>query len=564
MKMVKSLLLGSAAGLVAVVGAQAADLPVKAKPVEYVKICSLYGEGFFYIPGTDTCIKIGGWVRAEAVTNAGGSFSEFAGAAGSGGGGALNNRINTQDTNFRSRTVMSFDVRTQTEYGTLRAYYRNGFELTTNAMGGGQGTYYTERAFIQFAGFTVGKSQSYFDFYNGVFSYGIGYMGGGGSNTGASGTTVFAYTAQFGSGWSATVSAEDNTYRRNAVWDAGANGLSIGALPGPNGWTPVGYATCGINTVVPDVAAPIPAGAGNPALVGCPTGDYAAMQVPDILGTLRVDQAWGSAQVAGALHQVRAGYYGNNFAVAGSPFTTGPGAYTGVAPDDKWGWAVMGGVVLNLPWSAGDKFWVEGTYTQGAVAYMGLSQAGINANMFRFSGNTVASGWGLDGVFANQVGAATVATPGVTTAAMSGMQLTTAWSIGAAVEHYWTPSLRSDLFGTYNQIDYNGTATSIFCSSPNSPVRTAAGAASSFAAGPIPGCNPDFRTYGVGLRTIWNPVKNLDVGVEVMYTKIDQNMDAATTRLNFAGSGGRPSGLYVPADQDIWSGGIRIQRNFWP
>ena len=65
MKMVKSLLLGSAAGLVAVAGAQAADLPVKAKPVEYVKICSLYGAGFYYIPGTDTCLKIGGWVRAE-------------------------------------------------------------------------------------------------------------------------------------------------------------------------------------------------------------------------------------------------------------------------------------------------------------------------------------------------------------------------------------------------------------------------------------------------------------------------------------------------------------------
>ena len=73
MKMVKSLLLGSAAGLVAVAGAQAADLPVKAKPVEYVKICSIYGVGFFYIPGTDTCIKIGGWVRAEVDFNAGGS-----------------------------------------------------------------------------------------------------------------------------------------------------------------------------------------------------------------------------------------------------------------------------------------------------------------------------------------------------------------------------------------------------------------------------------------------------------------------------------------------------------
>src|SRR5690242_6136940 len=65
MKMVKSLLLGSAAGLVAIAGAQAADLPVKAKPVQYVKICSLYGVGFYYIPGTDMCLKIGGWVRAE-------------------------------------------------------------------------------------------------------------------------------------------------------------------------------------------------------------------------------------------------------------------------------------------------------------------------------------------------------------------------------------------------------------------------------------------------------------------------------------------------------------------
>ncbi len=65
MKMVKSLILGTAAGLVAMTGAQAADLPVKAKPVQYVKICSLYGAGFYYIPGTDTCIKVGGFVRAE-------------------------------------------------------------------------------------------------------------------------------------------------------------------------------------------------------------------------------------------------------------------------------------------------------------------------------------------------------------------------------------------------------------------------------------------------------------------------------------------------------------------
>ena len=69
MTMIKSLILGSAAGLVALSGAQAADLPVKAKAVEYVKICSLYGAGFFYIPGTDTCIKLGGYLRVDTTFN---------------------------------------------------------------------------------------------------------------------------------------------------------------------------------------------------------------------------------------------------------------------------------------------------------------------------------------------------------------------------------------------------------------------------------------------------------------------------------------------------------------
>ena len=79
MKMVKSLLLGTAAGLVAIAGAQAADLPVKAKPVQYVKICSLYGAGFYYIPGTDMCLKIGGWVRQYIdLRNANGSLTNGA------------------------------------------------------------------------------------------------------------------------------------------------------------------------------------------------------------------------------------------------------------------------------------------------------------------------------------------------------------------------------------------------------------------------------------------------------------------------------------------------------
>jgi Porin subfamily len=71
MKTVRNLVLGSAASLMTLGGAQAADLPVKAKAVEYVRICSLYGAGFFYIPGTDTCIKFGGYLRSDTTFNGG-------------------------------------------------------------------------------------------------------------------------------------------------------------------------------------------------------------------------------------------------------------------------------------------------------------------------------------------------------------------------------------------------------------------------------------------------------------------------------------------------------------
>ncbi len=60
---VKRLLLGTGAGFAALGGAQAADMPAKARPVQYVKVCSLYGDGFYYIPGFDTCLKLGGYLR---------------------------------------------------------------------------------------------------------------------------------------------------------------------------------------------------------------------------------------------------------------------------------------------------------------------------------------------------------------------------------------------------------------------------------------------------------------------------------------------------------------------
>src|SRR5438067_11597933 len=119
MKMVKSLLLSSAAGVVAVAGAQAADLPVKAKPVEYVKICSLYGDGFYYIPGTDTCLRFSGDVKFDLSWNTvnGSGDPAFYGLAGQ-------HTRSTFPASYRARNDLDLDTRIQTDYGTLRTYGR--------------------------------------------------------------------------------------------------------------------------------------------------------------------------------------------------------------------------------------------------------------------------------------------------------------------------------------------------------------------------------------------------------------------------------------------------------
>ena len=89
---IKSLLLGSAAAFAVVSGAQAADAVVAAapEPMEYVKVCDAFGTGYFYIPGTETCLKIGGMVRLDltygnnapliTTTNPGYKWSSYAGS----------------------------------------------------------------------------------------------------------------------------------------------------------------------------------------------------------------------------------------------------------------------------------------------------------------------------------------------------------------------------------------------------------------------------------------------------------------------------------------------------
>src|SRR5437762_6444466 len=124
MTAIKSLLLASTAGTLAVGGAQAADLPVKAKAVGYVRICSLYGAGFFYIPGTDTCIKLGGYLRADVTFGGGGAH----GAPAWNGDTGQRNRYADYYV-ARSRLALTVDTRTATEYGVVRTFGQGDFQF---------------------------------------------------------------------------------------------------------------------------------------------------------------------------------------------------------------------------------------------------------------------------------------------------------------------------------------------------------------------------------------------------------------------------------------------------
>src|SRR6202012_2919080 len=130
MKTIKSLVLGSAATLLAVGGAQAADLPVKAKAVEYVRVCSLYGAGFYYIPGTDTCIKLSGYMRVDLGVNTNGIFT-----GNTNGAGGAQNRY-TAGATWRSREDFDIDTRTATEYGVVRTFMDVVFTWTDDTYGG--------------------------------------------------------------------------------------------------------------------------------------------------------------------------------------------------------------------------------------------------------------------------------------------------------------------------------------------------------------------------------------------------------------------------------------------
>jgi hypothetical protein len=468
------------------------------------------------------CLKIGGWVRAEYGYGMNGSLG------GPPVGGNVQNRT-TNDSVFRARGYITADARNQTEYGTIRSYIAvgvSGSDVTgTPNNGPTTGAIFdANRAFIQFAGFTFGVTQSFYDFYSFPAT---GYIPDLYSDTGDSGWKVFAYTAQFGNGFSATVSAEmrRSTQIINATLEpAGFPGITL---------TPT--TTSGATLV-----STITGGGSLAALPG-----YGGFQSPDVVGNLRVDQAWGSAQIMGALHEVNAAYYGDG---QGTLENSGN-------PSTAWGFAAGAGIKLLTPMiGAGDYFQTQVDYSQGALRYLWIAG---DTNPYVQHGTSAAYGILSDAVMA------------ASTTNTFGLELTTGWGVNAAYEHFWNTHWRTSIHGGYTALSYDDQANAILCALEGQSHHVPG-------IGPVAkvGCDNNWSEWAIGSRTQWNIDSSTYLGLDIAYTRI-QSASSADGLLPHNGAAGAtvaptttvctlPGSHCTASDEGVWSARFRVHRDFYP
>jgi hypothetical protein len=519
-------LLSSVASLCAFADAQAADLPVKAKAVEFVRVCTLYGAGFWYIPGTDTCIKIGGYLRADTTFNGGGAHGQPAWSGDSGQGNRFFDHFVS-----RSRMALQIDTRTATEYGVVRTFGQGNFQFnnfgTSNSAvvgaapsipgglsgsflnGVGGGYVAVEYLFIQFAGFTFGKSASAYSTPWQGFPANISSFLMGGQNT-DTGVNNIQYTAQFGNGVSGSIGLDDPS-----VWDR----------------TSLYNLSVGLNAV------------------GTSSFAYGGWQAPDIVGNLKVDQAWGLFQVSAAAHEVNASY--NILGAGGVPTTL---SEISGHPDTKWGGAAQVALnIKNLPTGAGDDFKIEGSYAKGDTKSV-FSTASSTPNFAMFGGSnkayqSIGFGATTDAVFLPIANGGT-----------GDLKLTEAWGTSGSYTHNWNPYWNSAIFGAASWQHYNGSSADItsakgqYCAQYIASNKlTAVNTSADFS------CNPDFAVYQIGFNTRWTPVKGLTFTGEVQYVRLDQNFTGTAV---LTPSAPKPTASYEFKDQNTVLLQVRVQRNF--
>ncbi len=417
MNFTKGILLGSAASLLSFAAAQAADLPSKkSAPVEYVKVCSAYGAGFFFIPGTDTCLKIGGRVRADYAYVTAKDVVNAAGAV-----TTSKKAVNTLGWEARGR--IEFDARTNTAWGTVQSTAGLRFARVTGVLdqassaSSSSASPTLEYAYVRFAGFTFGAARDNFAFMPSL-TYGAGHWG-----SFANGAKQIAYTATFGGGVSATIAVQDmvdTSIRQTAV------------------------------------------------------SSYSAYNVaPQVNANVRIDQSWGAIQLMGA--------YGSISEV------TATNSYN----DTEGVYAIGAGAKINLPMLAqGDALYLTAAYADGMTEYT------TNWTSFKSS------------AYKRDVGGTVMNHPSYV-AYGTGIETVKSWGIAALLEHYWTPQYRSVVFGTYGQLD-----------APASAKASTWNGTTAFG---------DATVWNVGTNFAWLPTKGLEVGVEVIYARVNQDVRSSAT-----------------------------------
>jgi hypothetical protein len=577
--------------LFAVGGAQAADLPVKAKPVEYVRICSLYGAGFFYIPGTDTCIKLGGYLRADLTVHGGFSNQPFWN-----GDAAVQDRF-ANEYQVYSRLALTVDTRTATEYGVVRTFGQldvNGANIgAANSINVGSsidpsgisgqsfstnvaGIVYPEFLFIQWGGLIVGKSSSAYNTpWHGFPGNNTAFLVGGYDSV--VGINNAQYTWEFGNGVSASIGVDESgaaSNNRTQLYNA-----TLIGNPGGPGTPATSVTVAGITPTLANISSGIAfTGGANPFLAAMGTS-YSGGFFPDFVGRVRVDQAWGLFQISAAAHDVSPGYWASANTPNASTLVTGNNL-TGIEvfghPDSKWGGAVAAALqIKNIPTGPGDDIKVEGSAGEGATKYILGTVFALPGSFYMTKANASTTGGTLaigainDGVYG-----------GWMTPLQAGVQLTRGWGFRGAFNHNWNAYWSSSLYGGIAQISYNQTAKDLWCASyggtlangmalaPNPAQPTFVANSPAFhPANPVAGsgytCDPGFTISQIGLTTRWTPVKNLTFSADILYAYLKTNMTGVATgtpSVAFPVVGGLATFQY--GNVGTLSLNLRVQRNF--
>ena len=504
MKSLKTVLLGTAAGLLATGVAQAADLPVKkAAAVQYVEVCPVYGAGFYKLPGTDICIRHFGSMKFNyGIQDARTAFfadstGKFALSSSSGKikfspASAFATHAGAANTMGWQWTIRpGWDFRSPTEYGTLRTVVqlrvdqRNGIFENDDPVGTGamRLTNAVHRGYIEWAGFIVGRAGSSFPYWDQEDV--VVAIGGDPKATAMQLTYVFNIPG----GIKATIGVEDTT-----PWTAG-DGIT-------------------------DLAHPA-AGRGI-SIVGGPTRGY------DYVASLSTDQSWGTAKLSAAAHQLVAAAQvnGNGGSVTG---LRGPNTF-----EQDYGFAALAGVTFFLPMlGAKDQLLLQTTWCKGASAYCGTNGgADNNATTFERGGQF------LEGLQRNDVDAYANTTS------------TTSWSydkvkimsVAGQLRHYWAPLWRSNLSASYRKIDV-----------PTSAEQW------NFRQGGL----GDAKVSDIALNLIWGQKqKTAEIGVEALYKSTKQDIPGNPSQLGGGSAAGNDVLRRYGPDTSGWAVVGFLQRNW--